>query len=105
MRDHRNCNASIVTKIVDGKETIIPPTTVKEKAQRRVELKARSTFLMALPNEHKLKFNSYKDAKSLMRAIENKFREVIEQTFERLQNLITQLKMHGEVKKTSIRSS
>nr|GEW12655.1 ribonuclease H-like domain-containing protein [Tanacetum cinerariifolium] len=28
---------------------------------------------MALPNEHQLKFNSYKDAKSLMQAIENRF--------------------------------
>nr|GEU56322.1 hypothetical protein [Tanacetum cinerariifolium] len=70
-----NGNASIVTKIVDGKETVIPPITVEEKAQRRAELKARST-LMALPNEHQLKFNSYKDAKTLMQAIKNRFREV-----------------------------
>ncbi|GKC16003.1 hypothetical protein Tco_1012785, partial [Tanacetum coccineum] len=33
----------------------------------------RSTLLMALPNEHQLKFNSYKDAKTLMLAIENRF--------------------------------
>ncbi|GKA97414.1 putative ribonuclease H-like domain-containing protein [Tanacetum coccineum] len=77
---------------------------------------------MALPNEHQLKFNSYKDAKTLMQAIENRFggntatkktqknllkqqyenfaassTEVIEQTYERLQNLISQLEMHGEV--------
>ncbi|GKD66091.1 ribonuclease H-like domain-containing protein, partial [Tanacetum coccineum] len=57
----------------DGKETIIPPTSVEEKTQRRAELKARSTLLMALPNEHQLKFNSYKDAKPLMQAIKNKF--------------------------------
>nr|GEX23005.1 hypothetical protein [Tanacetum cinerariifolium] len=30
-------------------------------------------MLMALPNEHQLKFNSYKDAKTLMQAIENRF--------------------------------
>ncbi|GJX75994.1 hypothetical protein Tco_0322805 [Tanacetum coccineum] len=54
-------------------ETAIPPITIKEKAQRREELKARSTLLMALPNEHQLKFNTYKDAKSLMQAIENRF--------------------------------
>ncbi|GJS29103.1 hypothetical protein Tco_0489723 [Tanacetum coccineum] len=64
-----NGNAPIVTKTVDGKETVIPPTSVEEKAQRRAELKARSTLLMALPNEHQLKFNSYKDAKTLMQAI------------------------------------
>ncbi|GJV33543.1 ribonuclease H-like domain-containing protein [Tanacetum coccineum] len=51
---------------------------------------------MALSNDHQLKFNSYKDAKTLMQAIENKF-GVIEQTYERLQKLISQLEMHGEV--------
>ncbi|GJU31584.1 ribonuclease H-like domain-containing protein [Tanacetum coccineum] len=65
-----NGNAPIVTKTVDGKETVIPPTSVEEKAQRRAELKARSTLLMALPNEHQLKFNSYKDAKTLMNKLE-----------------------------------
>ncbi|GJT53765.1 reverse transcriptase domain-containing protein [Tanacetum coccineum] len=104
-----NGNASIVTKTVDVKETVIPPTSVEEKAQRRVELKARSTLLMALPNKHQLKFNSYKDAKTLMQAIKNRFggntatkktqknllkkqyenfaassTEVIEQTYEKL---------------------
>ncbi|GJS44749.1 putative ribonuclease H-like domain-containing protein [Tanacetum coccineum] len=92
-----NGNAPIVTKLVDGKETAIPPTSVEEKAQRRAELKARSTLLMVFPNEHQLKFNSYKDAKTLMQAIESRFGEVIEQTYERLQKLISQLEMHGEV--------
>ncbi|GJY72866.1 ribonuclease H-like domain-containing protein [Tanacetum coccineum] len=68
-----NGNAPIVKKTVDGKETVIPPTSVEEKAQRRAELKARSTLLMALPNEHQLKFNLYKDAKTLMQVIENRF--------------------------------
>ncbi|GJU28022.1 putative ribonuclease H-like domain-containing protein [Tanacetum coccineum] len=89
-----NGNAPIVTKTIDGKETVISPTSVEEKAQRRAELKARSTLLMALPNKHHLKFNSYKDAKTLMQAIENIFGEVIEQTYERLQKLISQLEMH-----------
>ncbi|GKF23341.1 ribonuclease H-like domain-containing protein, partial [Tanacetum coccineum] len=52
---------------------------------------------MALPNEHQLKFNTYKDAKPLMQAIENRFGEVIEQTYERHQKLLSQLEMHGEV--------
>ncbi|GJZ08586.1 hypothetical protein Tco_0542869 [Tanacetum coccineum] len=69
---------------------------LKKKAQRRAELKARSTLLMALPNEHQLKFNSYKDDKTLMRAIEKKF-GAIEKTYERLQKLISQVVMHGEV--------
>ncbi|GKF74325.1 hypothetical protein Tco_0220657, partial [Tanacetum coccineum] len=70
----------------DGKETAIPPTSVKEKAQRRAELKARSTLLMALHNEHQLNFNSYKDAKTLMQAIENRFRV--------LENLSQEWTMH-----------
>nr|GFC46241.1 hypothetical protein [Tanacetum cinerariifolium] len=89
---------------------------------RRAELKARSTLSMALPNEHQLKFNSYKDDKTLMQDIENRFggniatkktqknllkqqyenfvassTEVIEKTYERLQKRISQLEMHGEV--------
>ncbi|GKA81430.1 hypothetical protein Tco_0788122 [Tanacetum coccineum] len=32
-----NGNAPIVTKTVDGKETVIPPTSVEEKAQRRAK--------------------------------------------------------------------
>ncbi|GJZ15894.1 ribonuclease H-like domain-containing protein [Tanacetum coccineum] len=74
---------------------------------------------MDLPNEHQLKFNSSKDAKTLMQAIKNRFggntatkktqknllkqqyenfaasnTEVIEQSYERLQKLISQLEMH-----------
>nr|GEV66268.1 ribonuclease H-like domain-containing protein [Tanacetum cinerariifolium] len=57
-------------------ETVIPPTSVEEKAQRRAELKEKSTLLIDLPNENQLKFNSYKDAKTPMQAIENKFGEI-----------------------------
>ncbi|GJU15839.1 ribonuclease H-like domain-containing protein, partial [Tanacetum coccineum] len=86
-------------------ETVIPPTSVEEKAQRRAGLKARSTLLMDLPNEHQLKFNSYKDAKTLMQAIENKFGELIEQTYERLQKLISQLEMHGEAYESEVKGT
>nr|GFD33105.1 hypothetical protein [Tanacetum cinerariifolium] len=34
----------------------------------------RGTLLMALPDKHQLKFNSHKDAKTLMEAIEKRFR-------------------------------
>nr|GEV76175.1 reverse transcriptase domain-containing protein [Tanacetum cinerariifolium] len=65
-----NGNAPPITKVVD---TIIAPTTAEEKAQKRLELKARSTLLMGIPNEHQLKFNSIKDAKSLLQAVEKRF--------------------------------
>ncbi|GKA08875.1 ribonuclease H-like domain-containing protein [Tanacetum coccineum] len=90
-----NGNAPLITKVVKGVETIIAPTTAEEKAQRRLELKARSTLLMGIPNEHQLKFNSIKDAKSLLQAVE-KSSEVLDQTFDRLQKLISQLEIHGE---------
>ncbi|GJV17375.1 hypothetical protein Tco_1362698, partial [Tanacetum coccineum] len=63
-----NVNAPPVTKVVKDVETTIAPSTTEEKAQRRLELKARSTLLMGIPNEHQLKFNSIKDAKSLLQA-------------------------------------
>ncbi|GKA07872.1 hypothetical protein Tco_0687096 [Tanacetum coccineum] len=49
-------------------------------------MKSRGTLLMALPNKDQLKFHSYKDAKLLMEAIE-----------KRLQKLISQLEIQGEV--------
>ncbi|GJW41670.1 retrovirus-related pol polyprotein from transposon TNT 1-94, partial [Tanacetum coccineum] len=118
---NQNRNAPPGTKVVEGVETIIAPSTAEEKAQRRLELKARSTLLMGIPNEHQLKFNSIKDAKSLLQAVEKRFggndatkktqrnllkqqyenfttssSEVLDQTFDRLQKLISQLEIHGE---------
>ncbi|GKF19117.1 ribonuclease H-like domain-containing protein, partial [Tanacetum coccineum] len=61
--------------LCDGEIFIV----VVEKLARKNELKKRGTLLMALPNEHQLKFNSYKNAKSLMEAIEK-----------------SQLEIHGE---------
>ncbi|GJS72120.1 ribonuclease H-like domain-containing protein [Tanacetum coccineum] len=61
------------TTIVEGVEKSITPTTVEEKAQKRLEVKARSTLMMGIPNEHQLKFNSIKDVKSLLEAIEKRF--------------------------------
>ncbi|GJS62752.1 hypothetical protein Tco_0677316 [Tanacetum coccineum] len=117
----KNGNAPPITKVVEGVETIIAPTSTEEKAQRRLKLKARSTLLMGIPNEHQLKFNSIKDAKSLLQAVEKRFggnattkktqrnnlkqqyekftassSEVLDQTFDRLQKLISQLEIHGE---------
>ncbi|GKD73207.1 hypothetical protein Tco_1331489, partial [Tanacetum coccineum] len=60
-------------RTIDGVEQTYPPTTAEEKLSRKNELMARGTLLMALPNEHQLKFNTYKNAKSLMEAIEKRF--------------------------------
>ncbi|GKD04171.1 hypothetical protein Tco_1179145, partial [Tanacetum coccineum] len=69
-----NGNAPLIKKVVKGVETTIAPTTTEEMAQRRLELKARIILLMGIPNEHQLKFNSIKDAKSLLQAVEKRFR-------------------------------
>nr|GFA12381.1 ribonuclease H-like domain-containing protein [Tanacetum cinerariifolium] len=61
------------TQVVEGVTTFMPITSVEDKAQRRLEVKARSTLMMSIPNEHKLKFNSIKDAKQLREAIEKRF--------------------------------
>ncbi|GJY66305.1 putative ribonuclease H-like domain-containing protein [Tanacetum coccineum] len=106
---------------MEGVVTVMPITTVKEKAQRRLKVKARSTFMMGIPNEHQLKFNSKKDAKKLLEAVEKRFggnattkktqrnllkqqyenftapsSEMLDQTFDRLQKLVSQLELLNE---------
>nr|GEX42987.1 hypothetical protein [Tanacetum cinerariifolium] len=49
------------------------PVTADEKIQKKNDLKARSMHLMALPNEHLITFNQYKDAKSLFDEITIRF--------------------------------
>nr|GFA62497.1 ribonuclease H-like domain-containing protein [Tanacetum cinerariifolium] len=45
----------------------------EQRLARKNKLKARGTLLMALPDKHQLKFNTHKDAKTLMEAIEKRF--------------------------------
>nr|GEX78627.1 E-beta-farnesene synthase [Tanacetum cinerariifolium] len=63
----------VSTQVVEGVTTVMPITLVKDKAQRRSEVKARSTLMMAIPKEYQLNFNSIKDAKQLLEAIEKRF--------------------------------
>ncbi|GJS44396.1 hypothetical protein Tco_0569439 [Tanacetum coccineum] len=60
-------------QLVEGVMTVMPITSAEDKAQRRLEVKARSTLMMDIPNEHQLMFNSIKDAKLLLEAIEKSF--------------------------------
>nr|GFC22223.1 ribonuclease H-like domain-containing protein [Tanacetum cinerariifolium] len=68
-----NGDSHVPTRLVEGVAQPVAPTTIKQKLARKNELKARGTLLMALPDKHQLKFNSHKDAKSLMEAIEKRF--------------------------------
>ncbi|GJV91581.1 hypothetical protein Tco_1539394 [Tanacetum coccineum] len=51
----------------------IPPKTTEQKLARKNELKAKSTLLLAIPDEHLLKFHGIKDAKTLWEAIKTRF--------------------------------
>ncbi|GJR75529.1 ribonuclease H-like domain-containing protein [Tanacetum coccineum] len=63
------------TTNADGTSTllILGPVTTEEKVQNKNDVKARSMLLMALPNEHLMTFNQYKDAKTLFAAIQTRF--------------------------------
>nr|GEW95755.1 ribonuclease H-like domain-containing protein [Tanacetum cinerariifolium] len=68
-----NGDSPVPTRIVKGVVQLVAPTTAKLKLTRKNELKERGTLLMALPDKHQLKFNSHKDAKTLMEAIKKRF--------------------------------
>ncbi|GJY30665.1 hypothetical protein Tco_0414160 [Tanacetum coccineum] len=78
--------------------------------------------MMGIPNEHQLKFNSIKDAKKLLEAVEKRFAgnaatrktqrdllkqqyknftalssKMLDQTFDRLQKLVSQLELLDEM--------
>nr|GFC35029.1 hypothetical protein [Tanacetum cinerariifolium] len=55
--------------VVDGVVQLAAPITTEQRLAKKNELKTRGTLLMALPDKHQIKFNIYKDAKSLMEAI------------------------------------
>nr|GEU74645.1 hypothetical protein [Tanacetum cinerariifolium] len=61
------------TRVIESVVQPVAPTTAEQRLARKNELKARGTFLMALPDKHQLKFNVHKDAKTLMEAIEKRF--------------------------------
>nr|GEV75815.1 ribonuclease H-like domain-containing protein [Tanacetum cinerariifolium] len=61
------------TQVVEGVTIVTPITSVEDKDQRRLEVKARNTLMMGIPNEHQLKFNSIKDANHLLEAAKKRF--------------------------------
>nr|GFB06117.1 hypothetical protein [Tanacetum cinerariifolium] len=113
-----NGDSPVPTRLVEG--VAQPVATVEQKLARKNEFKARGTLLMALPDKHQLKFNTHKDAKSLMEAIEKHFggntetkkvqktllkqqfknffgsnSKSLDQIHDRLQKLVSQLEIHG----------
>nr|GEW89961.1 Gag-Pol polyprotein [Tanacetum cinerariifolium] len=86
-----NGDSPVPTRVVECVLQPVAPTTADQKLARKNELKARGTLLMAFPDKHQLKFNSHKDAKTLMEAIEKRFGG----NTETKKKLVSQLKIHG----------
>nr|GEU43775.1 ribonuclease H-like domain-containing protein [Tanacetum cinerariifolium] len=109
-----------IVSVSGGAKAVIPPKTTTEKIARRNELKAKSTLLLAIPDEHLLKFHGIKDAKTLWEAIKTRFggnkeskkiqktilkqqykkfvasrSDDLDKTYDRFQKLISQLEIHG----------
>ncbi|GKD15663.1 hypothetical protein Tco_1200070 [Tanacetum coccineum] len=100
--------------------TVLPPRTAEEIVARERERKARTTLLMALPEDHLAKFHKMTDAKEMWDAIKSRFggndeskkmqKYILKQQFEgfsvsnseglykgydRFQSLLSQLEIHG----------
>ncbi|GJX53686.1 hypothetical protein Tco_0282055 [Tanacetum coccineum] len=112
----------VLKRTIGEVEQEYEPTSTEEKQDMRNEMKTRGTLLMALPNKDQLKFHSYKDANFLMEAIKKRYGgnkeskkvqrtllkqqyenfigsslKIMDQTFDRLQKLISLLEIQGEV--------
>ncbi|GKE04285.1 hypothetical protein Tco_1396303 [Tanacetum coccineum] len=117
-----NGDATAIVSASAGTEGPIPPKIAEQKLARKNELKAKSTLLLAIPDEHLLKFHRIKDVKTLWEAIKDRFggnkeskkmqktilkqqyenfialrSEGLDETYDRFQKLISQLEIHGEV--------
>ncbi|GJV74504.1 ribonuclease H-like domain-containing protein [Tanacetum coccineum] len=104
----------------NGVMKVLPPKIAKETLARERERKARTTLLLALPEDHLAKFHKMIDAKEMWEAIKSRFggndeskkmqKYILKQQFEgftisnseglhkgydRFQSLLSQLEIHG----------
>ncbi|GKC23940.1 hypothetical protein Tco_1026090 [Tanacetum coccineum] len=109
-----------ITTDTSGQIKVLPPRTAEEIVARERERKARTTLLMALPEDHLAKFHKMTDAKEMWDAIKSRFggndeskkmqKYILKQQFEgfsvsnteglhkgydRFQSLLSQLEIHG----------
>ncbi|GKC50577.1 hypothetical protein Tco_1073322, partial [Tanacetum coccineum] len=73
---------------------VLPPKTTEETLARERERKARTTLLMALPEDNLAKFHKMTDAKEMWEAIKSRF-EGLDKGYDRFQSLLSQLEIHG----------
>ncbi|GKC54991.1 hypothetical protein Tco_1077736 [Tanacetum coccineum] len=62
-----------VSTDTNGLIKVLPPKTAEETLARERERKARTTLLMALPEDHLAKFHKITDAKEMWEAIKSRF--------------------------------
>nr|GEW36504.1 hypothetical protein [Tanacetum cinerariifolium] len=99
---------------------VLPPKTAEEVVARERERKARTTLLMALPEDHLAKFHKMTDEKEMWEAIKSRFygndeskkmhkyllkqqfkdfsmstSEGLHKGYDRFQTLLSQLEIHG----------
>ncbi|GKB60736.1 hypothetical protein Tco_0916922 [Tanacetum coccineum] len=60
-----NGDAPAIALVSAGTKGLIPPKTAEQKLARMNELKAKRTLLLAIPDEHLLKFHGIKVTKTL----------------------------------------
>nr|GEU44202.1 ribonuclease H-like domain-containing protein [Tanacetum cinerariifolium] len=103
-----------------GQIRVLPPKTTEEILARERERKARTTLLMAIPEDHLAIFHKMTDAKEIWEAIKSRFcgndeskkmqkylmkqqfksflvsnSEGLHKGYDRFQNLLSQLETHG----------
>ncbi|GKF07579.1 hypothetical protein Tco_0041803, partial [Tanacetum coccineum] len=103
------------TKDENGVETEVPPKTAQAILARQKERKAKSIWLLAIPDEYQLRFHTIKYAKSLWAAIKSRFggnveskkmqqqfenfsvsdTEGLDKAYDRFQKLISLIEVHG----------
>ncbi|GJV49334.1 putative ribonuclease H-like domain-containing protein [Tanacetum coccineum] len=109
-----------ITTYTQGQIKVLPLRTAEEILARERERKARTTLLMALPEDHLAKFHKMTDAKETWEAIKSRFgrndeskkmqKYILKQQFEgfsvsnseglhkgydRFQSILSQLEIHG----------
>ncbi|GJY11250.1 ribonuclease H-like domain-containing protein [Tanacetum coccineum] len=88
-----NGHVSVSTD-TNGVIKVLPPKTAEEVLARERERKARTTLLMALPEDHLAKFHKMTDAKEMWDVIKSRF-EGLHKGYDRFQSLLSQLEIHG----------
>ncbi|GJS06292.1 ribonuclease H-like domain-containing protein [Tanacetum coccineum] len=89
-----------VSTNTNGVIKVLPPKTAEEILAREKERKARTTLLMALPEDHLVKFHKMTDAKDMWDAIKSRFggndeSKKMQKYILKFQSLLSQLEIHG----------